>query len=292
MCGISPRGETSLTFYYSRSLNEDTIRVHALASGSSGNSILVQAGATNILIDAGLSERKLSRILHSRGVLAADLDAVLITHEHSDHVAGLDGVARRTGATVIANRPTLEACRQKEVLSCPGQELPTGAEIGVGSIGVRSFPIPHDAVAPVGYALQIGKWKIVYITDAGSVTPSMREALRGANLAIVEANHDHEWLLRGPYTEEMKQRVASPTGHLSNHDCADLLVEHLEEEGAMSIWLAHLSRVNNSPSLARRSVSSRIEAQTSTPYALEVALRDSPSVTWQAGAGAVQLALL
>ncbi len=127
---------------------------------------------------------------------------------------------------------------------------------------------------------------------AGSVTAEVRQALRGASLAIIEANHDLDWLWRGPYTEVMKARVASATGHLSNTDCADLLTERLEEDGPLCVWLAHLSRVNNSPSLARRSISAQIARQTRVPFSLEIALRDHPSVTWRAGAHAIQLALL
>jgi len=120
----------------------------------------------------------------------------------------------------------------------------------------------------------------------------MDAALRGASLAVVEANHDPDWLLRGPYTREMKERVASPTGHLSNSDCAGMLADRLEEGGPFCVWLAHLSRVNNSVSLARRTVLEQIAKRTSTPFHLEVALRDQPSVSWHAGARAVQLSLL
>ena len=108
----------------------------------------------------------------------------------------------------------------------------------------------------------------------------------------MEANHDVDWLWRGSYPEHRKIRVASDTGHLSNVDCGDLLAERLEEGGSMSVWLAHLSRINNSPALARRSVQQRIAQHTRVPYSLEVALRDQPSVSWSMGKQAVQLALL
>jgi phosphoribosyl 1,2-cyclic phosphodiesterase len=254
--------------------------------------MLVQAGGTNILIDAGLPLRTLSPLLSRRGVGISNLDAILLTHEHTDHSSGAGPLSRRFGAPVVANSATLREYAQREPLPFTTRELPTGGELGVGAIGVRSFPVPHDAVDAVGYVLKIGTVQITYFTDAGSPTSELREALRGANLAIVEANHDVEWLWRGSYTREMKERVASPTGHLSNVDCADLLAELLEESGSLCVWLAHLSRVNNSPSLARRSVLERIAQQTRVPLALEVALRDHPSVNWQAGSKSVQLALL
>ncbi|HZO87123.1 MAG TPA: MBL fold metallo-hydrolase [Chthonomonadaceae bacterium] len=268
------------------------VRVHALASGSSGNAMLVQAGQTNLLIDAGLPLRTLSPLLSRRGVGVADLDAILLTHEHTDHSCGAGPLARRTGAPLIANAATLAAYAERDTLPFPTRELPTGGVVGIGAIGVRSFPIPHDAAETVGFVLTVGDQRIAYVTDVGSVTSEVRAALCGATLAIVEANHDIDWLWRGPYTEEMKARVASDTGHLSNVSCADLLAERLEEGGPLCVWLAHLSRVNNSPSLARRSVTARIAEQTRVPVALEVALRDHPSVSWRAGTRAIQLSLL
>src|SRR5262249_25155754 len=123
-------------------------------------------------------------------------------------------------------------------------------------------------------------------------TEVMQQALLGAKLEIVEANYDVEWLRRGPYSEELKARVASGTGHLSNMDCAEMIVRRLESEGALCVWLAHLSRINNSPSLAKRPVLAQVAKQTGVPFTLEVALRDHPSVSWRAGEKAVQLSLL
>lgn len=268
------------------------VRVHALASGSSGNAVLVQAGTTNLLIDAGLPLRTLAPLLSRRGIAANGLDAILLTHEHTDHSCGAGPLSRRCGAPIVANAATLDAYAGREELPFTATELPTGSEMGIGEIGVRSFPVSHDAVDAVGFILEVGQTRITYFTDCGCRTPALQEALCGANLAIVEANHDIDWLWRGPYTEEMKARVASPTGHLSNADCADLLAERLEEGGSLCVWLAHLSRVNNSPALARRSVLARIAEQTRVPVSLEVALRDHPSVSWRRGARAVQLHLL
>jgi len=272
-------------------LSNSDVRVHALASGSSGNAFLVQAGATNLLLDAGLPQRILASHLARFGVGAAGLEAILLTHEHVDHSSSAGAMSRRATAPVVANAATLQAALQRSEQAFATSELPTGTERGFGCIGVRSFPVPHDAAEPVGYVLEVGSQRIVYCTDVGSVTPEVRSALQGATLAIVEANHDLAWLLRGPYTPEMKERVASPTGHLSNADCADLLAHRLIEGGPLTVWLAHLSRVNNSPSLARRSVLAQIAAQTRAPFALEIALRDHPSVSWRPGSKAVQTSL-
>jgi phosphoribosyl 1,2-cyclic phosphodiesterase len=268
------------------------VTVHALASGSSGNAMLIQAGGSSLLIDAGIGVRSLSAMLAKRGVSDGRLDAILLTHEHTDHSIGAGPMARRCGAPIVANRATLDAYAERDELGFDSAELATGGEMTIGAFVVRSFPVPHDAVEAVGYVLECGPTRIAYFTDAGSRTPAMAEALRRASLAVVEANHDLEWLLRGPYTREMKARVASPTGHLSNADCADLIAERLEEGGPLCVWLAHLSRVNNSAALARRSVGARIASATPVPFHLDVALRDQPSVSWRSGARAVQLSLL
>jgi phosphoribosyl 1,2-cyclic phosphodiesterase len=272
-------------------LSDSDVRVYALASGSSGNAFLVQAGATSLLLDAGLSQRMLASHLARYGVGAAGLDAILLTHEHVDHSSSAGAMSRRATAPVVANAATLVAASERSELPFATSELPTGGERGFGCIGVRSFAVPHDAAEPVGYVLDIGRQRIVYCTDVGSVTPEVQAALEGATLAIVEANHDLAWLLRGPYTPDMKRRVASPTGHLSNGDSADLIAHRLVEGGPLTVWLAHLSRVNNSPALARRSILAQVAAQTSVPFALEIALRDHPSVSWRSGSKAVQTSL-
>ncbi len=268
------------------------LEVHSLSSGSSGNAILVRYGETSVLIDAGIGMRKLCSMMSLRGVSSDSLSAIFLTHEHTDHSIGAGPLSRKTKAPIIANAATLQACSRRDELAFETKELATGDVTGVGGIGVRSFRVPHDAVETVGYVLEAGTSRVAVFTDAGTTTAEMRNALNGVQLAIVEANHDLEWLWRGPYTQDMKERVASPTGHLSNADCADLLAESLEANGTMSIWLAHLSRVNNSVSLARRSVQERIRRQTKVPFLLDVALRDQPSVSWKAGSRSIQLSLL
>lgn len=268
------------------------VRVHSLASGSSGNAVLVQSGSTHVLIDAGVGIKQLSTALSRCGVPAQGLAAILITHEHSDHVSGAGPLARRMSAPLVANRATLQAVLARDEIGCETQPLATGETIRIGALEVRSFPISHDAVEPAGYILDCGSVRVTYATDVGQGSESIQEALRGANLVVLESNHDSEWLQRGPYPAEMKARVASNLGHLSNRQCAEILAARAEDDGPFCVWLAHLSRVNNSPSLARRSVLSSVAERTRTPIALEVALRDHPSVSWRAGAHSVQLSLI
>jgi phosphoribosyl 1,2-cyclic phosphodiesterase len=253
---------------------------------------VVTAGDESLLIDAGLSAQTVASRCKRLGVSPETLRGILLTHEHHDHSCGAGIIARRYGIPILANEGTLNACAERDTLTQPNHILPTGEAQTFGAFGVQSFPIPHNAAEPVGYTLTIGGCKIFYATDVGSVTPDLMSALSGANLIILEANHDLQWLLHGSYSPEMKARVASPIGHLSNAECGAALAKRLEEGTPCTIWLAHLSRMNNSPALAKRTVLACIGKSTATPYKLEVALRDQPSLTWRYGSQAHQLNLL
>ena len=259
---------------------QSPIRVFSLASGSSGNSMLVQYGETNILIDAGLPIHRFKTLLPKYGVGEQQLSGVLMTHEHVDHSKAAGALSRYTNAPVFANRATLEAYYLREESKFSAQEFITGESFGVGDVEVCSFRVSHNAAEPVGFVLKAGKHTIFYCTDVGCPSQTMREELAKADLAILEANHDLRWLWNGPYSPSHKKQVASNEGHLSNNDCADLLAERLEVGGSLTIWLAHLSKANNSPALARQSVAQRIQSQTKTPFSLEIAMRDQPSLVW------------
>ena len=144
-----------------------SVQVHSLASGSSGNAMLVRAGDTNLLIDAGLSVRALAAALAKRGVCASTLHGILLTHEHADHSSGAGGIARRNGTPLFANAATFEAYSQRDALPFLARELPTGGTTAIGCIGIRSFPVSHDAAETVGYVLEAGRTRIAYFTDAG-----------------------------------------------------------------------------------------------------------------------------
>jgi phosphoribosyl 1,2-cyclic phosphodiesterase len=267
------------------------VSVYALASGSSGNATLICTPNTNLLIDCGIGVRKLASLLHGRGVMADNLHGIAITHEHNDHVAGLGAMCRRTGAPVFSNAATLAACVSRDPLVSNLQPVETGKEVLVGDLRLSSFRVSHDAVEPVGWTITHAAWKMCYVTDAGKVTNCMREALQHSNFAIVEANHDVEMLRRGPYTPDMKARVASATGHLSNTQCGEMLAERVQAGGDFTAWLAHLSRVNNSPAVAKRTVEACIRSKTGKPFTIEVAHRDSPSVVYHYGNRSAQLSL-
>lgn len=235
------------------------MQIQILASGSSGNATFFELGNTRILIDAGISARRIERGLAAIGVKAGDLDAILITHEHSDHINGVDVLARKHHLPVYARPLTWNVLRFREKLDpdCR-RELPDSLE--VGQVKVEPFQISHDAVDPVGFCLYHHQFKYVVATDLGIVTPVVKEALAWADVAVLEANHDLEMLDVGPYPFYLKRRIKSAVGHLSNNDAARLLAD-VPRNSTMQVFLAHLSQQNNRPSLAERTVSRLLSDQ-------------------------------
>lgn len=232
------------------------VRVVSLGSGSDGNAILVQNDTTTVLVDDGFPLRDLKSRLHQAHIRPEDISAILITHEHSDHAGGARTFARHFGIPLIADPRTLNALCAMPDRGMPGApppervELPVGHALSWGRLEIASFPVSHDAVAPCGYLLSSAAWRVFVATDTGVVTDAMLEAMRTAHLIIIEANHDHDRLLNGPYPWYLKQRILGPTGHLSN-DQTKLALASVLDDGPRWIWLAHLSRTNNTPDIAR-----------------------------------------
>lgn len=254
------------------------LRVKSLATGSSGNVILVQAGQTSLLVDCGLPTRSVEEYFRHSNIDPASLSGILLTHEHSDHILSAGVMARRYGVPIVANRRTLEqgAAALGEISSL---QLATGSSRTLGEIEVASFYIPHDAAEPVGYLLSYQNWSVCIILDAGKPSYEMRAPLRQADLVIVEANHDRERLIAGPYTRILKTRILSEAGHLSNIEAAQLLAETTNGRRKWA-WLAHLSEVNNTPRLAMRTVKHYLRHEGLSSIDLAVARRDVPSVRW------------
>lgn len=236
------------------------MRVVSLGSGSSGNAVLVQTSRTAVLVDAGFPVRALIGRLRQAGVTPGMLAAVLLTHEHSDHACGAADFARRHGIPLVADPRTLKAVLEQPRTAAGeriGQverlELPVGRATKLQDLEVRGFPISHDAAAPCGYVLATGAWRVCVVTDTGEARVEMIEAMRGAHLLVIEANHDVERLRTGPYPWPLKRRILSATGHLSNEQTAQALLSVLDDSPRW-VWLAHLSRTNNTPDLARAHV--------------------------------------
>ncbi|MGH9475577.1 MAG: MBL fold metallo-hydrolase [Terriglobales bacterium] len=220
-----------------------------LGSGSKGNAAVISTERTAILLDCGFSRREILRRLALAGIAPECLSAVLITHEHSDHVAGLPRLAAHLPVPVYINEATRAA------LGAAGEALPrvgtfaTGDAFQIGDIAVTSFAIPHDAADPVAFRFVTAGVRIVFVTDLGCLPANVAQQLAAADCAVVESNHDLEMLKAGGYPWELKQRVLGRLGHLSNAALSEFLGSGFDGCAAHLI-LAHLSENNNLPSLA------------------------------------------
>ena len=235
------------------------MRITVFASSSSGNCMLLSGGRTNILIDAGISARRLSEQLGQCYLSLQDIGGVLITHEHSDHIMGLKGLLRRSDCPICA--PRTVAARLRGMLPEIDERLrvvPVGEDFRLSGLTIRAFHTPHDTPESVGYRVEGDGASFALATDMGCVTEEIRQNLQGCDTVLLEANHDEEMLRFGPYPVYLKRRILSERGHLSNACCAALARE-LAERGTGTIILGHLSRQNNTPDTARQAVAAALE---------------------------------
>jgi phosphoribosyl 1,2-cyclic phosphodiesterase len=239
-------------------LQSMSVSVSMLASGSQGNCTFVSSSRTKILVDAGISCREIFKRLRSLGEDPHSIAAVLITHEHSDHVYGLATLTKKLRVPVYITAAT-HASWSRALRNENGQrpqlekleKFESGHRFQVGDIEVKPFTIPHDAIDPVGFTFRAEGIKISLATDLGYLPANVRDHLRGSDLLIMESNHDVEMLRGGPYPWVVKQRVASNVGHLSNAKLADFFSGDYDNNAAFVV-LAHLSEQNNHPEIARR----------------------------------------
>ena len=241
------------------------VRFCVLASGSSGNSSFLATSKTRVLIDAGLSVRELTKRLAEIGESVDDLDAVLITHEHTDHVAGLARLVRARARKknskplqVFVSRLTAPQLDWEGMEALPVETFQAGSGWMVGNVTVESFTIPHDAVDPVGFCLRAEGIKIGIATDLGYMPDSIRVHLRRTQILLLESNHDLDMLKVGPYPWSVKQRVMSRNGHLSNMVTCDFLEKDLDG-GVQELILGHLSEHNNHPEIVRMGAEQSLE---------------------------------
>lgn len=219
----------------------------SLISGSSGNATLISDGETNILIDCGMSGKKLSESLAAIDMHADELDALLITHEHIDHVRGAGVVARRYNLPVYATEGTLASMDAGAIPNWTA--VSPDMDFEIGSIGVMPFSIPHDAAQPVGYSFFMNDKKYTVATDIGHMNDYLFDNLIGSDTVLLESNHDVDMLRMGAYPFPLKQRILSNIGHLSNDDAAHTLCA-LAQNGTEHFMLGHLSKENNTPQIA------------------------------------------
>jgi phosphoribosyl 1,2-cyclic phosphodiesterase len=240
-----------------------------LASGSKGNSTLVSCGGTRLLVDAGLSCRELLRRLALGGDSGTDVDAILITHEHNDHVGGLHVLAKRHKVPVYMTAATYDAYRRCARDSSGNritlerlETFEAGRAFQIGNVSVTPFTIPHDAVDPVGFTFRSEGIKVGVCTDLGYMPASVKHHIHGCQVLMIESNHDLEMLRCGPYPWAVKQRVMSRVGHLSNDALADFFTADYDG-GAEYLILAHLSEENNHPEIARMTAERALGEQSS-----------------------------
>ena len=250
-----------------------------LGSGSSGNCAYVETAEARVLVDAGFSGRQIRQRLASIGRVPENLTAILITHEHADHITGLGGLADRLRIPIYSNRATREEIERILGVQAEWRLFTTGGSFEVGDITVETFTIPHDAQDPVGYLLRTPSANLGFATDLGHVTRLVAERIRAAHALVLEANHDVKMLQdcpRRPWS--LKQRILGRHGHLSNEAAADCAAD-IMTASLRHLYLGHLSRECNKPELAKRVVQERLDRIGANHVRLELTAQHVPCPT-------------
>ena len=252
------------------------MKICLLGSGSRGNSIYFEHRRDALLIDQGFSHKQAVERLASRGLDTSKIRAIFVSHEHNDHMRGVGISARKLGVPVYGTPGTFTSCRK--LFNGEEKQVPieSGEAVRIGEMEVLPFSVSHDALDPVQFSISAGKKKVAIATDLGFVSTLVEERLRNADLVIVEANHDVEMLKKGSYPWELKQRIMSRKGHLSNRNAAELIF-NLSQAGTRNAVLAHVSQENNDPELAERAVRELFERFDRRLRILLVAVQDEAS---------------
>lgn len=256
------------------------VKFYPVSSGSNGNCIFVGTDNTKILIDAGLSGKTIENGLKLEGISPDAIDAIFITHEHSDHVHGAGVLSRRYGLPVYATEKTWSFFNRHDTLGKMDEKnkrTVTGA-VTIKDMEISAFPIPHDAIQPVGYSVRTGGMKLCVATDIGHPTDEIKAGICDADVLLLESNHDIEMLTNGRYPKMLKERIAGARGHLSNVQAGVLLTEIMTSR-LKHIFLGHLSEDNNRPLIAFDTVAGILTAsdiKIGIDVALHIAGRDGP----------------
>lgn len=231
-----------------------------LGSGSKGNAIYVAGGSTAVLVDAGLSAKEIVRRMEGVGLHPRRLAAVLISHEHTDHIRGVGVLSRRFDLPVYLTQGSLESLPNQLGELAGVHIIQSGRPFAVGELAVHPFSLSHDAADPVGYIVEHNGCRLAVCTDCGTATQLVRARLQHCHGLIVEANHDVDRLIHGPYAWHLKQRIRSRHGHLSNEECCDLL-QNVHHEKLQVVVMAHLSEINNHPKIVQDTLGQRLEGE-------------------------------
>ena len=261
------------------------MRMMSIASGSSGNSIYVGSDTTHILVDAGISKKRIEEGLHTLDLCGDDIDALLITHEHSDHIGGLGVFLRKYNVPVYATEGTIEAIKAsgdtKKVDMSLFHPIRNDERFTIRDIEINAMSISHDAADPVAYRFKNEGVKSAVVTDLGEYNEVIEQSLKGLSAVYIEANHDIRMLETGPYPYQLKKRILGKRGHLSNEACGRLLSDILGEK-MQHIFLSHLSAENNLPELAYESVRLEIEMGDTdfhgNDFPIDISHRDRPGM--------------
>lgn len=235
--------------------DQDAMKISVLASGSTGNATYIETPEHQVLVDAGLSGKKIETLMNSIGRTLKDVDSLFVTHEHTDHSKGVGVLARRYGMDIYANQGTWDAMADKIGKIKPEQKhfFKPNSVLSLGDLDIESFSVSHDARDPQFYELHHNGHSFAIVTDTGYVSERVEGVIRDAEAYLLECNHDTEMLRMGPYPWSLKQRIMGDTGHLSNEDGARAMMDVLGNH-TKQIFLGHLSKENNIKELAHLTV--------------------------------------
>jgi phosphoribosyl 1,2-cyclic phosphodiesterase len=254
------------------------VQLTILGSGSSGNSAYLETEDTRILIDAGFSVRQIRQRLATIGKAPEGLSGILITHEHTDHINGLMGLATKLNIPVYCNRLTKEAIEYQFQTKMDCRIFGTGSSFELGNVSVETFSIPHDASDPVGFCIRTSSGQIGFLTDLGHATKLVLERVKASNVLVLESNHDLKLLQESSRPWSLKQRIAGRHGHLSNADAAGA-AEVIMSADLQHLYLGHLSRECNRPEIAERTMREKLHKIGATHVRIEVTSQDVPCPT-------------
>lgn len=262
----------------------------SFGSGSSGNCYYLGTATDGLLIDIGVGIRTLKKHARDYGINLGSVHRILITHDHADHIKSVGAFSYDYNVPVYATEKVHEGidhnyCVQRKVATEMKRFVEPGLTMQMGDFTVTPFAVPHDANENVGYQIEAEGVTFVLMTDVGSVTDEMKERIGMAEYLVIEANHDVEMLKGGPYPQYLKERISSPSGHLSNTECGRVLAENMTER-LKHVWLCHLSEENNHPELARKTVDVTLRSYGIIPgkdIELDVLKRKLPCGTYELG---------
>jgi phosphoribosyl 1,2-cyclic phosphodiesterase len=256
----------------------DGLEILSFGSGSNGNAYLVRHGGTTVLIDAGIPVRRLRQRLRESGVTEGEIEAVLVSHEHVDHMRALGSLVRDRPCPVYATAGTIGALSAS--VRAVWVDVTEETSFSIGAIAVTPVPVSHDARQPVAFHIEAGTTSVGIVTDLGAPNSIVAEVARRSDLLVIESNYDEHMLRRGAYPAHLKRRIRSDLGHLGNRDCAEFVARNLTNRTG-TVWLAHLSENNNDPTIALHETRAALRAVGLIPEIRALPRYSASPVRWR-----------